>query len=72
MAVHMSRPTLTIVSVLLAVLVCLPSVAGAQVIDMNVIGALTGGVPRDAVIDGDYAYVAAQGALSILDISNYM
>ncbi len=38
--------------------------------NVNLVGELAGGLPRDVAIQGDYAYVAASGILSILDISN--
>ncbi len=37
---------------------------------LPVSGELAYGVPHDVAISGDYAYVAAQGALSVFDISN--
>jgi hypothetical protein len=56
---------LTLVLVYLAAL--LP--AGAS-LEPPLVAQLASGMPRDVAIQGDYAYVAAQGALVIFDISN--
>jgi len=53
-----------------AVLTGASAAAAATSVEMPVVGTLAGGLPQDVVIQGDYAYVAAQGALSIFDISN--
>ncbi|MFH1958338.1 MAG: lamin tail domain-containing protein [bacterium] len=38
--------------------------------NVNLIGKLAGGLPRDVSVSGNYAYVAAEGLLSIVDISD--
>ena len=37
---------------------------------LQLVGSLAGGDPQDVAVQGDYAYVAAEGILSILDVSN--
>lgn len=46
------------------------SAHSADSINLKLTGSLVGGVPVDVAIQGNYAYVAADSCLSILDISN--
>ena len=62
------RP-LSLCVLLCLTLAALPSFAAAP-FEMIVAGELAYGVPHDVAIQGNYAYVAAQGAVSVLDISN--
>ena len=45
-------------------------VTSAAAVNVNLIGEWGGGLPRATAIKGNYAYVAASGILSILDISD--
>ncbi len=49
-------------------LAALPTFAAAP-LEMTAVGELAYGIPHDVAIDGNYAYVAAQGAVSVLDIT---
>ena len=70
MVARRPKVTVLIALTLLGALTIIAGPAGAAPVEMSLVAMLAGGVPQDVAIDGDYAYVAAQGALSILDISN--
>jgi hypothetical protein len=66
----MSVPKPLSLGLALALSLAILSPAAPAVFELEVAGGLAYGVPHDVATDGGYAYVAAQGALSVFDISN--
>ena len=64
-----SRPLLLCLTLTVALAMLSSPLLAASLV-MPVAGEVAYGVPHDVAISGDYAYVAAQGALSVFDISN--
>jgi hypothetical protein len=65
----MSVPRPLALSLALTITLLALAVPASAVIDLTMAGQLAYGVPHDVAVDGDYAYVAAQGAVSVFDVS---
>ena len=66
----MSVPKPLSLGLALALSVAVLASAAPAAFELAVAGKLAYGVPHDVVIEGNYAYVPSQGALSVFDIKS--